>query len=834
MLVLDFSQIRSFDGSQDNGFEELICQLAHLNKPENGSYFVRKEGAGGDAGVECYWKLSDGTEHAWQAKYFIDRMEDDQWNQISKSVATALEKHPRLTKYYVCLPRDWTDSRKVTKAGKPVHSAWVKWEEHVEKWKLLASSRGMNVEFLYWCKHEISLMLQTDEPEYAGRALYWFNEPVIHPQLLINIANKSREALGERFTPENHLDLPIATQFHGIGHSPEWNKRLKDNRSIIVKQLKNLDTEFFSNRNFPKDEECWIDLYTGLEKMANEFIILIQQDNSSTQYERLQDIYCMVEELLEACSSDIFDKLEKETDTDLKKQWREFNNSFRKVENNLFQLKSFLFGKAVQATTSKAAVLLGEAGIGKSHLLCDISLKRLADSLPTLFLLGQRYSGGNPLNFLLDQLDIRGVSYNQVLGALDAAGEAKNTRTLIIIDAINEGNYKDEWIDHLSSFLTEISKYPHISIILSCRSTYENFILPDLPEERLTRFYHTGFRGFEHRAAMKYLANQGISKPSVPITSPEFSNPLFLKTCCKALKLNGYTSFPKGLHGQSKLFNFYLDSIEKIINRKKKYLAGQGVVQNALKHFVQLLYPENLYGIAVSETIKKLNEHDTNPYFGDNLVTLLIDEGLLSLDIVPDQNNKRGKEIVRFTYERFSDHFIAQFIIDQINQEDIASHFAEEGNIGKLIKTGPSTSGIIEALGIGFPEKLKKEFIDFIPEDSINYDWLFSSSFSEVLQWRAKDSFTDRTIELLNVIPSYGVHKESIDKLLALSTEPEHPWNADFLDGNLKRMNLAERDAFWSTHIAVSDWEEDEDQAESVVRTLIDWALMANLHEVET
>jgi hypothetical protein len=834
MLELDFSKIRSFDGSQDNGFEELICQLAHLNRPENASYFVRKEGAGGDAGVECYWKLKDGSEHAWQAKYFLNRLENEQWNQISNSVITALEKHPQLTKYYVCLPRDWTDSRKVTKDGKLVHSAWIKWEEHVKKWKSLANSKGMNVEFLYWCKHEISLMLQSDDPQFAGRALYWFNEPVIHPKILKDIANQSREALGERFTPENHLDLPIAAQFDGLALSPEWNKRLKVNRSIIVNQLKKLDTEFFNRSTFPHSEQCWIDLYTELEKMANEYSTIIEKDSSINQFKRLQDSYFIVEELLGKCSSAIFELSVKETDKDLKKQWRELNIKFQRIQESVLELKSFLFGKAFQAMYSRAAVILGEAGIGKSHLLCDIALKRLEDSLPTLFLLGQRYSGGNPLNFLLDQLDMRGVSYNQVLGALDAAGEAKNTRTLIIIDAINEGHYKDEWMDHLPSFLSEISKYPHLSIILSCRSTYENFILPDLPEERLTKFYHTGFRGFEHRAAMKYLANQGISKPSVPITSPEFSNPLFLKTCCKALKLNGYKAFPKGLHGQTKLFNFYLESIEKIINRKKKYLPGQGVLKKALNNFVKLLYPDNLHGVAVSEAINKLNEYDTNPYFGDNLATLLIDEGILALDMVADENNSRGKEIVRFTYERFSDHFIANHIIEQIDQNDIASHFMKEGLIGKLIEKGPSTSGIIEALGIGFPEKLKREFIDFIPEGSINYNWLFTSSFTDVLQWRSKESFTERTIELLNMIPSYGVHKTSIDKLLVLSTEPEHPWNADFLDGNLKRMSLAERDSFWSTHIAVSDWEEEEDQAESIVRTLIDWSLMANLNDVET
>ena len=62
MINLDFANIRIHDGSQDKGFEELVCQLAHLTPLDNARYFVRKEGNGGDAGAECYWKLNDDTE----------------------------------------------------------------------------------------------------------------------------------------------------------------------------------------------------------------------------------------------------------------------------------------------------------------------------------------------------------------------------------------------------------------------------------------------------------------------------------------------------------------------------------------------------------------------------------------------------------------------------------------------------------------------------------------------------------------------------------------------------------------------------------------------------
>lgn len=131
MIDLDFRTIRNHDSSQDAGFEELICQLAHLEVPENAKRFVRKDGAGVDAGVECFWILERGDEIAWQAKYFLEPLTTSQWSDISESVETAIKKHPKLTKYYICLPRDLNDSRKRGKHGKQVNSSLDIWDSNV-------------------------------------------------------------------------------------------------------------------------------------------------------------------------------------------------------------------------------------------------------------------------------------------------------------------------------------------------------------------------------------------------------------------------------------------------------------------------------------------------------------------------------------------------------------------------------------------------------------------------------------------------------------------------------------------------------------------------------
>jgi len=58
----------------------------------------------------------------------------------------------------------------------------------------------------------------------------------------------------------------------------------------------------------------------------------------------------------------------------------------------------------------------------------------------------------------------------------------------------------------------------------------------------------------------------------------------------------------------------------------------------------------------------------------------------------------------------------------------------------------------------------------------------------------------------------------TFDVLLTLSVVPGHPFNAEFLDKNLRRLKMPDRDAWWSTYLHRA-W-----GAESAVDRLIDWA----------
>lgn len=829
-MEINFAHIRTHDGSKNSGFEELICQIAHLQKPDDGKRFVKKDGAGGDAGVECYWILEDDSEICWQAKYFLDGMNSSRWQQLDESFTTALEKHSKLAHYVVCLPLDKADSRKKGRGGKQVVSVEDEWLEHIEKWEDQAKAVGRRITFSYWGKHEITNFLMIDDPLYSGRALYWFKEAFLGRKVFRDIVNRSQYSLGDRYTPEFHVELPIAKIFDGLCLNPSWWNLLKERRVElkeagldVISLLKKEDKA----GNFLLKIESINSLDEGLNNVLDELGKGIAQKDF---HNRISGISTSLDQLAKLYA-------EVYKDADDKTDWSEGKDNSRSILYRLSrvidELAFFLKQKKVISSQTKAALLCGEAGIGKSHLLCDLSLHRIDMSLPTLFLLGAQYQGGNPIGFIKESLDLQNYRNSQVLGAIDAAGEASSSRALIVIDAINEGSYRDDWQYQITGFLSDLSRFPNIAVLLSCRSSYLKYILPESEDEgQLPRIEHHGFRGYEHRAAEKFLSQQGISKPSAPILAPEFTNPLFLKTCCRALTQDKRSSFPKGLNSITSLFDFYVNSIERIVARKKKFNPREGIVKSTLIDIASKLLPDNLEGIPIHDVRKLVNNYDPNPNYGDSLFNILIDEGILSED-VSYKEEQRGNLIVRFTYERFSDYFIALDLVNEV--DDIEVTFSDRASVRKLLEDDGyyRFSGIFEALAIIIAERFNRELEDLLPNDIKVAKWQLDETFQNTVLWRSPSSFSERTLELLNNLEGYAYDHPALDVLLKLSTEPEHPWNAELLHRNLANKEIAERDHFWSIYIAYGDSSEEDDEYESIIRTIIEWSYSGEIESVD-
>ena len=252
-MTLDWNAIRPLNGARDKGFEELCSQLARCEAPPD-ARFIRKGTP--DAGVECYAVLPDESEWAWQAKYFLASPEKSQWQQVNDSVLTALKRHPSITRYYVCMPLELPDGRveiKTKNSGKTKRTitAYDKWIEHIKKWKGAAAKEGRDVEFVFWGSHELLELLV--KPRHVGRVRFWFDKVGFDSAWFSTRIEEAIRTAGPRYTPEVHIDLPIALEFEAFGRTERFFRGIKRHARHIRKKLQNFGHEHSKAKESPKN-----------------------------------------------------------------------------------------------------------------------------------------------------------------------------------------------------------------------------------------------------------------------------------------------------------------------------------------------------------------------------------------------------------------------------------------------------------------------------------------------------------------------------------------------------------------------------------------------------
>ncbi|HQX63779.1 MAG TPA: hypothetical protein PK593_10015 [Thermomicrobiales bacterium] len=167
-----------------------------------------RKGAGADAGLECYRLERDGSETGWQAKYLFD-FGSEEAGQITVSFDQAVEKHPALTRFIVCLPFDLSDGRR--EARKSQRDRWNDW---VYARETAIAPRVVTIEL--WGGFQLTERLSRHDPLYVGRCTYWFERLHFSQEWFRERFEITRAALGRRYTPELNVELPIRQALLGF------------------------------------------------------------------------------------------------------------------------------------------------------------------------------------------------------------------------------------------------------------------------------------------------------------------------------------------------------------------------------------------------------------------------------------------------------------------------------------------------------------------------------------------------------------------------------------------------------------------------------------------
>ena len=816
--MIDFSRINSFQSGQRDSFEELICQLARREKFPKDSIYKRVDGAGGDGGVEAYWTKPDGKKTGYQAKFFL-RSGDVSWKQIDSSVVQGLTTHPELERYVVALPCDLTDRRGKKGHGK---TGWEHWDCWTKEWKAKADSEGINnIKFEAWTKTElISRLSQSDA---KGLRDYFFGDIHLDLQWFEENLEEALEDLGERFHPEDHVDVQIELLFSIVSRAPSFrdelaavfdhlrkcsltNKRLSSLSEVPDASItRSLEAAFLELLKV--EDQIHLDAQHHWE-IANWRSRINKLDEATT---KLQNWYWEYNETLNRQDSEKYD---------LRRCIKECQE-LDKAANNFNVIAQSKYLKAEQ---NKFAFVRGNAGSGKSHLLARCAQKAIENGQPSVLLLGQHFNDNDIWTQIRQMLDLPDYSADRVLSAIDAAGKAARVRTLFLIDAINDGSGSRFWRTQIASFIHKIQEYTHICCIISCRSEYFDLAVPKTVSENSPVFDIRGFETPEEQlnAAHVYLDRRGIARPSTPWLSPEFVNPLFLRSVCVSLEGDRKSEIPSGMTGTTEVLSFYLDSVGRNIWKEKGGSSKLGPkLGRAIRDVAGKMLERKQDFLDFEDCKEVIAKHfrDFSPQPEPDWLSVLLNNGVLRKDPNPSREDVfSDEEVVRFSFQRFQDFLIAQQSIKDVNTS--TNLFEDTGPLAFCLEDDRLSwdwRGVVDALAIILPEKLKIELVDALPGGALKWwnDWAIQESYAESVRWRARTAFTDRTLELLNHL--YYSHVDAHELLLQVSISSDHPWNAELLHMNLEKRKLPDRDAFWT------NWLNFQDEIDSSVGVIIEW-----------
>lgn len=171
-----------------------------------------------------------------------------------------------------------------------------------------------------------------------------------------------------------------------------------------------------------------------------------------------------------------------------------------------------------------------------------------------------------------------------------------------------------------------------------------------------------------------------------------------------------------------------------------------------------------------------------------------------------EEGQDKPIDSIRFPYQMFSDHLISRFLLrrflDVSSKKTIKNSLFKDAYLGSLFKTENvmySSSGIIEALIIEFPTRIrnKGELFDYLNTEKIS--WPLIDAFINGLIWRDPKFINDSTGKWTSRILQHDHYKNKmLDTLVALAAKPNHPYNSNKLNRFLKKMDMNKRALFWS------------------------------------
>ena len=787
----DFRSLRQWDGSQYRAFEELCYQLRDP-MPEGGE--LVKTG-NPDGGFEWYVNFKNGVQWGWQAKFTFEI--DTLLKLMEKSLKTVVEKRPKCRRLTFCIPFDLPDAPGTGKRK----SARQKFEDRKKRWPdRIPGAERVRIEL--WSAGDLLQRLVVHRNQ-GGIVKFFWDKEVFSADWCKQRLSTSVKAAGERYSPELHVDLPVAFSLEGLARSEAYWQSFRSRRGAVLKAASHLTVSRYEGLGVTRKLQR---LGKSMAGWGRNVPSLVRPPHPLDR-KRLLGVTRAVQEAAQCiCPLGGSHRRKKKRTT---KSQADPGDLLRCLRHDLDRLQAALrdFEELLESSETMAAdcgalLLTGKAGQGKTHLFCDAAQRTVNAGRPAILILGGQLSGRHVWSEIAEKTRPRASWLGSADRGNEGRGEASNAPFLFLIDALNEAENPKAWQNELPALLAEIAQNPWISIGVSVRSTYQDIVLPVGGLSDLAEVEHQGFAGREVEAAERFFSEFGLEHPEIPLLGPEFTNPLFLKLYCEGLKGMGLSAPSKGETHVTDVFEHYLKSKADRIASQLELDPGAQPVQGAIHAFCEALADSNRDSLSRSSATEIFNEFapDRNQW-PDTMLGALLSESVLTADLGWSRASNESVDIIRFTYQRFADFRIGSTLLEPLdgNPSRLKDSLADGTPLRKRLTEAPH--GWIEALSVQVPEHFGVELLDAAQWDLGSFRReLWEEAFVRSIGARRPSAVTERTRDLWREVQhrSPELSELLLETILSVAPSPEHPLNADFLHEKLKSMPMPNRDVAWT------------------------------------
>lgn len=482
---MNWQHFQTYNEAVTQAFESMCNQLfelwANREYKETKQSFVVVNGAGGDGGVESYAVLKSGKEIGVQAKWFPDSITASQFNQIKKSILTAIEVHPQLIKYIVCVPRDLSNEKK-GKDGKVVKiTEYSRWKKVVTDIK----NKYPEFEVILWGDYDLQCQLQYAEA--AGVRRYWFEKEEITKYALQDSFDKQKSGwLDQRYIPVLHNQGTIHKEmFSFLGNSEECSHLLKKletvrkNYEMLIMQIDELCEFLHERKEFSEKIEELGELCRRIKIQCTQLIRIKEAFRNEYKLEQWNEEILTYEKLW-----DIKEWLDKQSYGGHYCHFGDVKKLFEKIDNaDMFQLLE----RMKQRCNFEKIIVIGGQGTGKTHGIANMVETQLREEyhIPILIQAKSVAPQDEWRDMLIRTLGLSEVwSEDELWSALEALSyrneinhpmsDMENDiriipKVVIYIDGIDEIKPYERWNERINQVSVITSRHPRIRFCFTGR-----------------------------------------------------------------------------------------------------------------------------------------------------------------------------------------------------------------------------------------------------------------------------------------------------------------------------------------------------------------------------